>query len=88
MNKIEVINISRDSENFTIRIGNAELEQIKQFKYLSSILRENAKCTKEIRLGTAIVKGIFQSRKNILKNSLNLKLKKRLNKYLIWTVEI
>jgi len=60
--KTKVLKISKGKETIIrINIGGQEIEQVKEFCYLGSMITTNAKCHREIER-TAIVKEAFSKR--------------------------
>ena len=62
------------------------LEEVDSFKYLGSLLTNDGTCSKEIRTRIAMGKMAYEREKRLLTGKLDLKLKKRLVKSLIWSV--
>jgi len=54
------------------------VEQVSEFRYLSSLISENRYCEKEIHNRIAIGKKIFMDKKRLFTGKLNLELKKRI----------
>ena len=48
INKTKTMIISRDEKNRKIKIGDQTLEQVKQFKYLGSIINNNCRIDEKI----------------------------------------
>ncbi|KAG1653773.1 Pyruvate dehydrogenase phosphatase regulatory subunit, mitochondrial [Nymphon striatum] len=65
-----------------------KLEQVRQYKYLGSILDDEGKCTKDVKARIAMAKQAFMKRKELLIKNISLYLKKRLVKSLIWSVAL
>jgi len=64
------------------------LEQVQQFRYLGSLITEYGYCDKEIRSTIGLAKVKFMERKKILTSKMNLDLRKRIVKCLIWSVAL
>ena len=62
------------------------MDQVEQFVYLGSLVTEDGRCTKEVRRRIALGKTVFSKRKELLRGSLSLALKKRMVKVLVWSV--
>src|ERR1700733_10155316 len=78
---------SKDKEaSISIINDGEEIEQVKEFCYLGSLISSDAKCHKEIRRSIAMGKEAITKRKELLKGGLNRNLKKRMVKTLIWSV--
>jgi len=87
--KTKVMKISKDKEaSISIIIDGEEIEQVKEFCYLGSLISSDAKCHKEIRRRIAMGKEAFTKRKELLRGGLNRHLKKRMVKTLIWSVTL
>jgi len=61
------------------------LEQVQQFRYLGSLITEDGYCDKEIRRRIRLAKVKFMERKKILTSKMNLDLRKRIVKCLVWS---
>jgi hypothetical protein len=87
--KTKVMKISKEKETtICIKISGEEIEQVKEFCYLGSLISSDAKCHKEIRRRIAMGKEAFLTRKELLRGGLNRNLKKRMVKTLIWSVTL
>ena len=56
------------------------------FKYLGSIITNNAKYTREIKSRIAMAKAAFNSKKALVKSTLDLKFRKNLVSFYIWSI--
>jgi len=62
---------NKSNENFKITIPNnnyvdqKQLENVKCFKYLGTMLREDGRCTCEIKSRIAMTKAAFSKKKNL-----------------------
>ena len=63
--KTKVMWISRQPSPITITIDQKELENVKCFKYLNSMLTEDGRCAREIKSRIAMAKAAF-NKKNLL----------------------
>ena len=63
--KTKLMRISRQSYPVTITIDQKQLENMKWFKYLGSMLTENERCTCEIKSCIVMAKGAFNKNKNL-----------------------
>ena len=63
--KTKVMKISRQPSPVTITIDKKQLENVKYFKYLGSMLTEDGRCTCEIKSRTAMAKAAFNKKKNL-----------------------
>ncbi|KAG1672188.1 Nuclear receptor subfamily 2 group E member 1 [Nymphon striatum] len=87
--KTKVMKITRyQYEVINITLKGRKLEQVRQFKYLGSILDDEGKCTKDVKARIAMAKQAFMKRKELLIKNISLYLKKRLVKSLIWSVAL
>src|SRR6218665_462230 len=85
--KTKVLKISKGEETMVrINIGGKEIEQVKEFCYLGSVITTDAKCHREIRRRIAIGKEAFSKRRELLRGKVNRTLKIRMIKTLIWSV--
>ena len=62
----------------TITIDQKQLENVKCFKYLGSMLTEDGRFTCEIKSRIAMAKAAFNKKKNLFTSKLDLNLRKRL----------
>jgi len=71
-------------------MSECEMEQVRFYKFFLNLLvhlvTEDGRCTKEIRRRIALGKTAFSKRKELLRGSLSLGLKKRIVKVLVWSV--
>jgi len=63
------------------------MEQVSQFRYLGSLISADGYCTKEICSKIETVKKVFMEKKKLFTGKMNLELKKRKSKCLVWTLE-
>src|SRR6218665_495580 len=83
--KTKVLKISKGKETMLrINIGGKEIEQVKEFCYLESVITTDAKCHRDIRRRIAIGKEAFSKRRELLKVNRTLKIPRI--KTLIWSV--
>ena len=71
-----------------IYIDGQLLEQVQPFRYLGSLITEDGYCDKEIRNRIGLAKVKFMERKKILTRKMNLDLRKRIVKCLVWSVYV
>ena len=64
--RTKVMRISRQPSPITITIDQKQLENVKYFKYLGSMLTEGGRCTCEIKSRVAMEKAAFNKKKNLL----------------------
>ena len=68
-------------------IGNEQIEEVRRFEYLGSVISEDAKCLREVNTRIAIAKQKFQDMHSIFANRhITWKLRIRLLKCCIWRV--
>ena len=63
--KTKVMRISRQPFPVTIMRDQKQLENVKCFKYLGSILRDDGRCTCEIKSRIAMAKAAFNKKRNL-----------------------
>ena len=61
--KTKVMSISRQPSPVTIKIDQNQLENMKCFKYLGSMLTDDGRCTCEIKSRIAMAKAAFKKKK-------------------------
>jgi hypothetical protein len=65
-----------------------QLENVKYFKYLGSILTNDERYTCEIKCRIAMAKAAFKKKKAVFTSTLGLKLRKKLVKCYIWSIAL
>ena len=83
--KVMVID-KKEKIQCVIKVGNKELEQVKEYKYLGSWITDNAKCEEEVKRRIGKAKADFWKFKEFLRRDINLKLKLRILKIYIFSV--
>ena len=78
--------IGKLSSNLRISVNGQILEQVTEFKYLGSVLCKSGRCLTEIRARIGMARNAFLKRKELFTQSIDLNLKKRLVKLLVWHV--
>jgi len=78
--KTKLMRISRQPSQVTNTIDQKQLENVKCFKYLGSMLTEHGRCTCEIKSRIAMAKAAFNKKKNLCTSKLDLNLRKKLVK--------
>ena len=86
--KTKVMRISRHPSPVTITIDQKQLENVKCFKYLGSMLTEDRRCTCEIKSRIAMAKVAFNKKKNLFTSKLDLNLRKKLVKCYVWSMAL
>src|SRR6218665_984965 len=77
--KTKVLKISKEKQTMVrINIGGKEIEQVKEFCYLGSVITTDAKCHREIRRRITIGKEAFSKRRELLRGQVNRTLKIRM----------
>ena len=68
--KTKLMRISRQPSPVTIMIDQKQLENVKCFKYLGSMLTDNGRCTCEIKSKIVMAKAAFNKKKNLFTSKL------------------
>jgi hypothetical protein len=69
-----------------ITIDGQKVEQVSQFRYLGSLISEDGYCEKDIRTRIGMGKSAFMAKKKLLNSNINMELKKRIIKSMVWSV--
>jgi len=72
--------ISRHPSPVTIMIDEKQLENVECFKYMGSMLTNDGRCTREIKLRIVMAKAAFSKKKTLFTSKLNFNLRKKLIK--------
>jgi len=80
--KTKVMRISRQPSPVTIKIGQKQLENVKCFKYLGSMLTEDGRCTCEIKPRIAMANAAFSKKKNLFYQQIVRKFEEETNEML------
>ncbi|PNF31501.1 hypothetical protein B7P43_G00777, partial [Cryptotermes secundus] len=72
----------------TIKIDQKQLENVKCFIYLGSLLTDDGRCTCEIKSRIAMAKASFSKKKSLFTSKLDLNLRKKLVKCYIWSIAL
>jgi hypothetical protein len=88
--KTKVMRISRQPFQVKIMVDQKQLENVECFKYLGSKLRNDGRCTCEIKCRIAAAKAAFnkKKKKNLFASILDLELRKKLVKCYIWSIAL
>jgi hypothetical protein len=86
--KTKVMRISRQLSPVKIMIDQKQLENVKFFKYLCSILANDGRCTCEIKCRIAMAKAAFNKKRTLFISTLDLELRKKLVKCYIWSIAL
>ena len=84
--KTKVMKIGRSPSPIHITLNGETLKQVSNFKYLGTIITEEGSCEKEISTRIAMAKQAFSIHRILLTSRLNLHLKKRIVKTMVWSV--
>ena len=84
--KTKIMIILRQPSSVTIMIDQKQLENVKCFKYLGSILTNDGRCMCEIKSKIAMAKAAFNKKKTLFTSKLDLNLRKKLVKCYIWSM--
>ena len=88
MEKTKVMRISSQPSPVTIKIDQKQLENVKRFKYLDSVLTEDGRCACEIKSRIAMAKAAFSKKKNLFTSKLVVNLRKKLIKCYVWSIAL
>ena len=69
-------------------IEGQRVEQVKKFKYLGSMITEDARCIEDVKQRIGMAKDAFSKRRELLTKSMSKELKKRMVKTLVWPVAL
>jgi len=86
--KTEVMRTSRQPFPVKIMIDQNQLENVESFKYLSSILTNDGRCTCEIKCRIAMDKAAFNKKRTLFTRTLDLELRKKLVKCYVWSIAL
>ena len=86
--KTKVMRILRQSSPKTITIDQKQLENVKCFTFLGSMLTEDGRCTCEIKSRISMAKAAFNKKKNPFTSKLDLNLRKRLVRCYVWSIAL
>ena len=80
--KTKVMRISRKPSAVTMTIDQKQLENVKCFKYLGSMLTDDGRCTCEIKSRIAMAKAAFNKKKNLFYQRIALKFEEKTSEML------
>ena len=69
-------------------IDQKQLKNVESFKYLSSILINDRRCTCEIKCRSVMAKVAFNKKRELFTSTLELELRKKLVKCYIWNITL
>src|ERR1043165_9471561 len=86
--KTKTMRIGRGEEEIEVKItiNGEEVEQVKSFCYLGSVITTDARCHKDIKRRIALGRKAFTNRGELMRGGLSKNLLKRLVKTLVWSV--
>jgi len=86
--KTKVMRISRQPSPVKIMINQKQLENVKSFKYLGSILTNDGRRTCEMKCRIVMAKAAFNKKSTLFTSTLDLELRKKLVKCYIWSIAL
>ena len=86
--KTKVMRISRQPFSVKIMIDQQQLENVESFKYLGSILTNDARCACVIKCRIAMAKAAFNKMRALFTSTLDLELRKKRVKCYIWSIAL
>ena len=84
----EVMCLSRKGNNKLKIYVDGQVEQVSQFRYLGSLISEDGYCMKEIQSRMKMAKKVFMENKKLFTGKMNLELKMRIMKCLVWGIAL
>ena len=88
VNITKAVRISREPPTVRITVDQKQLENVEYFSYLSSTVKNDARCTSEIKRRIAMAKAAFDRKKTLSTSKLDLNLRKKLVKCYIWSTTL
>jgi hypothetical protein len=86
--KTKVLRISRQSLPVKLMMDQKQLENVKSFKYLGSMLTNDGRCSHEIKSRTVMAKAAFNKKRALFTSKMDLELRKKLVKCYIWSIAV
>jgi hypothetical protein len=80
--------ISRQQFSVNLMIDQKQLEKMKSFKCLGSLLTNDGRYTCEIKSRIAMAKALFDKKRALFTSKMDLKMRKKLVKCYIWSIDI
>jgi len=77
-----------EGRTMKMTVNGQNLERVKQFCYLGSLVTEDCKSCHDIRRRIALGKEAFNKKSDLMRGSLSLHLKKRMMKAFVWSVAL
>jgi len=84
----KVMRISRQPLPVKIIIDQKQVENVESFKYLGSILKNDGRCTCEIKCRIAMAKAAFSKKRTLFTSTMDLELRKKLVKCYVWSIAL
>jgi len=84
--KSDVYFKQRKDQSKHIYIDGQQIEQVREFRYLGSLISDDGYCAKEIASRIGMAKEVFQDKRKLFTGKMNLELKIRIVKCLVWSV--
>ena len=83
--KTKVMSVANEPRPFTLKIDEAQVEQVDSFRYLGQLLTNDVRCEKQVI--TRIAKWTFRRNDGILcARNTNINLRKRIMKAYVWSI--
>jgi hypothetical protein len=86
--KTKTMRTSRQPTPLQIKTDRKPVENVEQFKYLGSMITDDARCTREIKARIAMAKAAFNKKETLFTSKLDLELRKKLLKCYIWSIAL
>ena len=77
-----------EGRTMKITVNGQNLERVKQFCYLGSLVTEDCRSCHDVRRRIALGKEAFSKKSDLMRGSLSLHLKKRMVKAFVWSVAL
>jgi hypothetical protein len=84
----KVMRISRQPFPAKLMIDQKQLENVESFKYLSSMLTNDGRCTCEIKSRIVMEEVAFNKKRAFVTSKMELELRKKLVKCYIWSIAL
>ena len=75
-------------ETVNIVVDGQRVEQVERFKYLGSFISKDGRCITGVKARIAMAKEAFSRRKELLTKRMNIELKKKIVKTVVWPVAL
>jgi hypothetical protein len=85
--RTKVMRMSRQPSPVQIMMNQKQLENVEYFKYLGSMISNDARCTREIKSRFAVAKSAF-NKKTLFTSKLHLNLRKKTSKVLHFSIAL